>query len=142
MALWEGFFQAGKHVFDAHHWLNLQVSTQHNHVESLAVFHFKRRFHRIDAIHIDVGACGWLVNTVTVVDEHAAGLHLALKAVEALLVEHNGCVVHIQDWRTDAVVAQNHGHVGCTATLLWSVRRHPSHFLIVHQARISQNLAH
>ena len=72
-------------------------------------------------IHGDIGALGRSVNAVTVVYKYAAGFHLALKAVEALLIEHHGYVVGIEDRRADALVTENYSDVGCAATLLGAV---------------------
>ena len=35
-----------------------------------------------------------------------------------------------RDRRRDATVAHNDSYIGCTATLLWSVSRHPGYLLI------------
>ena len=90
--------------------------------------------YRIDAIDGDILALWRIHHAITIVNQDAAGLDLWLKLIERWLVEHDGYIIMAQDRRRDAAVAHNDRHVGCTATLLWSVSRHPGHLLVFHQS--------
>ena len=142
MTLGKGLLQSLQHTFNRHDRFHFEQRTKHNHIESLVVFQLKCSLHGVDVICGDIGALGRSVNSVAVVDKYATGFHLALKAVEALLIEHHGDVVGVEDRRADALVTENYSDVGCAATLLGTVRWHPGHFFVFHKSGIGKNLAH
>ena len=131
--------QDALHLYHRHH---LEEAAEDDHVERLLHVQLRSRVHRIDAIDVDIGACGGALYPVAVVDQDAARLHLRLKLVQRGLIEHDGYVVRVQDRRADPLVIQNHGHVGRAAALLRAVGGHPSDLLVFHQPRVSQNLTH
>ena len=90
----------------------------------------------------DVGARGRFENAEAVVDDVAAGLHLALELVERGLVEHDAGIVGAENGRGDLFIAHDNGHVGRAAALLRPVSRHPRHFLSLHKCGIGQDFAH
>ena len=121
MTLGKGLLQSLQHTFNRHDRFHLEQRTKYNHIESLVVFQLKCCLHCVDVIHCDIGALGRSVNAVAVVYKYAAGFHLTLKAVEALLIEHHGDVVGVEDRRADALVAENYGDVSRAATLLGAI---------------------
>ena len=111
-----------------------QLTAEYVSYERLAVVDLDGSLGGLDAINLDISASGRSVDAVAVVDEHTARFHHFLKLVETLLVEYHSSVIHVEDGRADALVAHDNGNVGSTATLLWTVRRHPCHFLVFHQS--------
>ncbi len=142
VALREGFPEGCQHAVDLHDRTDLQKTSKHDHVESLDEVHLGRRVHRIDAVNLDVLPCRRLVDSVAVVDDDSARLHLRFELLQRRLVQHDGDVVAGKNRRGDRSVADDHGDVSRTAALFRTVGRHPGHFLAFHQTGISQNLTH
>ncbi len=100
---------------------HLQESTQDDHVEHLAVAHVGGELCAFDAVDVDVLTGGLVGDAVGVVDEVATGLHLVLKLVERLLIQNDGSVESVEDGGAHALVADDDGHIGRTATHLGAV---------------------
>ena len=142
VAFREGFPQGGKHAFDLDDRTDLQKTSQHDHIESLDEVHLSRGIHSVDPIDLDVLPCRRLVDSIAVVDDDSTRLHLRLELLQRRLVQNNRDVVAGKNRRGNRIIADNHGHIGGTSTLLRTVCRHPGDFLAFHQTGISQNLSH
>ena len=79
MAFGKGFPQTFNDILQCHHGFDFQQSAQHNHVECLGVVHLVGCIHGINAVDVDVLACGWIDDAVSVVDKYAARLYFAFK---------------------------------------------------------------
>ena len=95
---------------------HLQEGTQDDHVEHLAVAHIGGELCAFDAVDMDVLTGGLVGDAVGVIDEVATGLHFVLKLVERLLIQNDGSVESVEDGGAHALVADDDGHVGRTAS--------------------------
>ena len=142
VALREGFPQGCKNAFDLHDRTDLQKTSKHDHVERLDEVHLGGCVHGVDAIDLDVLPCRRLVDSIAVVDDDSARLHLWLELFQRRLVQNDGDVVAGKDRGGNRIITDNYGHVGRTTTLLRTISRHPGDFLAFHQTGVSQNLSH
>ena len=102
---------------------SLEQSTHDHHVVGFGIADLESGVHSVDGIDGDVVALGMVVDTVGVVDEDTAGLHLGAELIEALLVEGDDDVICVEHGGRDTLVAEDYSDVGCAAaTSLSSIR--------------------
>jgi len=142
VAFGEGLFQSFDDAVEADHGYDFEQSAEHDHIEGLLHIEFVGGVHRVDAVNVDVGARDGFVDAVAIVYQYAAAFDFRFKLVHRRLIEDDGDVVFVEYGRADAFVADDDGYVSRAAALFRSVGWHPRYFLILHQSRISQYLAH
>ena len=142
MTLWQRLEECLVQTFGADHGTHFQQSAQYNHVEHLPILHLCRLVHSVDTVDGNILPGRWVHDTVSVIDENAARLQLGFKLIQRRLVQDYGNIKLAQDGRRDTLIADDDRHIGGTSTLFRSVCRHPSHFLVLHQTGIRQNLTH
>lgn len=105
MALRQRLLQAFYHTFQCNHRAHLQERAEHNHIVRFRVFHLQCSVHSRNIVDLYVLARWSAMNAVVVIDEYAARLHLALKLVKALLVEHHSDVESVKNRRAYLLIA-------------------------------------
>lgn len=105
MALRQRLLQAFYHTFQCNHRAHLQERAEHNHIVRFRVFHLQRSVHSRNIVDLYVLARWSAMNAVVVIDEYASRLHLALKLVKALLVEHHSDVESVKNRRAYLLIA-------------------------------------
>ena len=82
MALGKGLEEGLLHTLVAYDGSHLEQTTEHNHVEHLAVLHLGSLVHGVDLVDGDVLTGGLVDDTKAVVDENTTGLDLRLELFE------------------------------------------------------------
>lgn len=105
MALRQRLLQAFYHTFQCNHRAHFQERAEHNHIVRFRVFHLQCSVHSRNIVDLYVLARWSAMNAVVVIDEYASRLHLALKLVKALLVEHHSDVESVKNRRAYLLIA-------------------------------------
>ena len=142
VALGQGPVQTFHHILHADDGTHLDEASEQEHVEHLAVLHPCRLGHGLYTIYVYVLAHGRGEDAGRVVDECAARFYEGHEAVQRGLIQHYGRVVGVQYGRSDALVREYYGNVGCASALLGSIGRHPCNFLAFDDTCVCQYFSH
>ena len=83
MTLGQGLLQACKYVFELYHGLNLEETTQNQHIEGFCIVHFGRRIHSIYLIDVDIG-------DIVGGRDYVTGMVMAKPVENKIYTEENG----------------------------------------------------